>query len=75
MRSDEKSASCTAGFRIAAVGAFSFVLFAADRPRCAGVSAKRAILRHEARCSREVARCARYRNLKDLHVRAQIVSG
>jgi hypothetical protein len=36
---------------------FSFVLFAADRPRCAGASAKRAILRHDTRCSHEVARC------------------
>ena len=38
-------------------------------------SAKRAILRPDAPCSHEVARCARYRDLKDLHVRAQIVSG
>jgi hypothetical protein len=75
MRSDEKAASCTAGFRIAAVGAFSFVPFAADRPRWAGVSAKRAILRRDVRCSHEVARRACYRDLKDLRVRAQIVSG
>ena len=61
--------------RAPAVGAFSVVLFAADRPRWAGVSAKRAILRPDARCGHEVARCARYRDLKDLHVRAQIVSG
>jgi hypothetical protein len=53
---------------------FSFVLFAADRPRLAGVSAKRAILRHDVRCSHEVARFACYYVFNDLNVRAQIVS-
>jgi hypothetical protein len=68
------------GSGTAAVGAFSFVLFAADprafkAARQAGVSAKRGILGHDARCGHEMARCACYRDFNDLNVRAQIVSG
>jgi hypothetical protein len=65
MRTGERSAPCTASFRIAAVGAFPRVLGSPDRP----LPQKRAILRHGARC------CAYYRDFSGLNDRAQIISG